>query len=498
MIRDFRYIFKRVIIGILIGLFFIMFKSCNVNAIAITNKNVNIYSQTQNCDLDSENNLSCTKGLSYVFPYSSGSTNLSDIDMPFFLPNEHNILVSNLIFDVDLGEEYIIDNNIRSIYLILGNQSWFSSNLSLGPSNYRFTLNMFPTQSEASNNILPSVYGFKAFYCSYFDTVSQTTKTCNVKYGMDSNSNVFKVIPIFDLGTKLNRFTISFGTTDLYSGSTKLLCNVRVPNSQTFINSQCSSSNISYKYYVLYDTWRSVSLENYKPIGLFYYNKGTNLTTPKFKLPNYSSFLSYDNYDYSNYTFGATFDNYTLEEKEKYNDLVNTINKEIYGEFEVDDVEANISEMMGSFADNENSQRYLSTLESLLAYPIQKLQEQSSFDLVNYNVWTDSYQIDNRLCWGNDLIGDQGQPYQVQFWRDYKFTLPCLHSQVYTKLGYSNFGFYPSNFMGSNNIGYNYNFISIWLVLQHGLLVYLLFVNVLNLYKYILDSKKSEIEVLEL
>lgn len=502
MVRDFRYIIKRVIIGILIGLFFIMFKSCDVHAWSFySTGTINVYSQTQNCDLDENNNFNCTNGVSFKFTsqYKSNANNETQ-PMPWLIPNEHSILINNVIYEYIPDSPITTSSNARSIGLGMGSTTLIDTSGSGSIMN--FSMKMFPHNTiDDNDNItydktIPINYNFKPYYCTYFNGTTWTY--CNLILEIGSSSNVFWYVLDLPTNTTVEKVRLYFGSPNrqtTFASTTYGSDNIRIPDYQ-YISIDNSKTGFS-KFYVNYNTWRQTNAGT--PFGLWFYPKGYLLYQPEFYMPNGQFTLMVDSKSYVNNTYKFSYSSLDSSLQQTYTEQPERIEEEIENQTPSDDFESDLSESMSGFADNENSQRYLTTFEALLSYPIQKMKEQSSFDLVNHNSWIGANQIDSKLCWGTDgVVGDVSQPYKVQFFRDYKFTLPCPHSDIYTHLGYGDYGFYPSNFMGANNTGYTYNFISIWLVIQHGLLVYLLFVNVLNIYKYILDSRKSEIEVLEL
>ena len=517
MKKDFRYIFKRVIIGILIGLFFIMFKSCNVNALEYIQNAAGVaYFQSQFCEqgevitdtydgiAHTGNRFSCSKGPSYKFVQFLNSDN-NFISIPAILYEKQ--LLNNFTFQILFEDSISITQQNRYIGL---RAPWVSSNTS--NAELTFYDNFLTLNGVKDNNTIyysPSVSSFvlQPQYCNYSD--GSNLYKCNVYLVGDPNISRYVYYIDIPVGTNVSSITLFFGNNniqssyDLFTG--EISNDFRAMTATVFKkNVSCSANSTNYQCYVSnFSAYSNYSNNNFNVYGsnffscagLIYYRYApiSSFFTPSTRTDNLWLSSTYPNnpviYNFSNITSNL---------EEYYNGLITDIEEDLTVS-DRDSIENNISEVMGTFADNENSQRYLSTLDALLSYPIQKMQDQGHFDLVNHNAVIGANQIDSKLCWGTDtVIGDQSQPYKVQFFRDYKFTLPCPHSDIYVHLGYGDYGFYPSNFMGANNSGYTYNFISIWLFIQHGLLVYFLFVNVLNIYKYILDSKKSEIEVLEL
>ena len=503
MKKDIKYIIKRVIIGICIGLFFLLFKSCDVYAWTSVNAGqVNTYFQTQNCYFIN-NQFSCENGYSYKFtsPWQQNQNAIEWDVFPPFTTTDNAVLINNLIYEFIPTNSITTSSSRKSIGIGISSNGYIST--SGTGSSMNFSIDMFPylTRDENNNYIynetFPMNYNFKPYYCTYYN--GSEWVQCNLILEI-GNSNVFYFVLDLQEGITIEKIRLYFGspnrqTTLAYKtlGSN----NIKVPDNNNIFYTNSNLNSIS-AFYVNYNDWRQHSNDN--NIGLWWYPQGVSTYLPKFTMPTSNFTLQFDSNSYVNNTYKYNYDNLSNELKQQYTEQPENIEIEIENQFNTDDdIDSVLSSNYEGFINNEHSRKYITTIENLFAYPIQKLREQLTYDLVNHNAIIGANQIDSKLCWGIDTVtGDVSSSYRIQFFRDYSFNLPCPHSDIYTHLGYGTFGFYPPSFMGANNTGYNHDFISIWLIIQHGVLIYLLMVTILNFYKYILDSNKAEIEVLEI
>jgi len=500
MVRDIRYIFKRVLIGLLIALGVIFFKSKGVFAATTQlNSNVRVYAKSGNCTYNSSTtDFNCVQGPSYKFVgeniTSSKATETDIPTIPFIVNNmDSDVLIQNAIYDIELATPLTISSSERSVYLKFGgpyprgNGVYGSS--TTGSTGYLFRYTQFSATpldtTNDSNKVLKLTYGFKPYYCSYHNPDTDTTSTCNLILDI-GNDNWFKIIVNLPIGTKLDRFTIYFGAPNLVSSiGSKTLNNVIVPDNPTFISG--ANSDISY------DLWRK---DNSTRIGLQYFKAGVSLSSPQLQSP-VAQFVRVDSNNYTSNTYQWNYSNLSNELVAQYQATIPEIEEELTP---TSDNDTFFSDFLEGFTTSSQASGFISLFNNMFLYPLQKLRDNSQVDLVRDNIYGDKI-LSNYLCMQNSEPGLLGSyvPYKVQFFRDYKFTLPCPHTEIYNKLYYGEYGFYGNNFKGAEiRTGISYSFAEIWLTLQHGFLVYILFVNCLNVYKYVLDSNKTEVEVLEL
>ena len=504
-----KYIIKRVIIGVLIGIGIFLFKSNFTYAATYLNSdNAVIYTQSQKCT-ESNDNLSCQQGTAYKFGYEYNTrknTNEYEIDM-ILNNNQYSQLFQNIIYDYSISDTITIDTTHRSLYILLPySQSQFSLGAGLGSSNTTFTIQMFPqnsinptTEEIDRHFVFPMNYNFKPYYCSYLDTSDNLTKPCNIILDI-GQGNIWKFIADIPINTTINRLTFYFGTNQLYNGSLKSQIygnfNIKIPQNEKIGYEHGTSENTLYAiYYVNYNTWRQRSNSN--NIGIWYYPQGYTIYQPKFSVPNSQYELAFDNVDYSSNIYKWTFTNYTQQQLDELNLTIDNIEEQLQQQ-EQPNADDTLNGIFNDF-NNVYAQNFTSLFSSLFSYPLSKIQEQTEIDLVN----SSKTALSRQLCQKSshfDIGGGATREQEIQFYRDYSFKLPCMHVDVYPNLKYGRFAFYSTNFLGVNltGSGADFNFTDIWLTIQHGILVYLLFVNVLNIYKYILDSNKAEVEVLEL
>lgn len=524
MVKDIRYIIKKVIIGVLIGIALIMFKSYKVNALTTISDSVvaNSYYQTQYCTpgstITSGIQYNCTTGPSMKF--SQYLNNDENISVPALINSGQ--LINNFSYEILFENPITISSTDRYLVLqppFVKNSSSYSNDSTF---NVQFTgaltLNGIKNGSSVSNSPATSVFGISPKYCSYYDSNNQL-QYCNVSIVLNTSLPSLLYYIDIPVGTSFTRVNLYFGHKDLsstYDIKYDKVYGEYYPLSNNWDSRGWNSSSYCSTSYSNF--WcNAITWENYKTYynsndynvkrgfsdrigaGLIHYYYAPYDT--KFNPSNLTQNLWLDSSIGTTNIITTSFNNVSSEDTTYYDNLMGTINQELNPGGSTGTDTSFFNDFLEGYTTSSSASGLLSLFNNMFLYPMQKLQSNAQLDLVTTNIHNDKV-LSSTLCEKNPssaIVGDPYTPYQVQFYRDYKFNLPCPHSEIYTQLKYGEYGFYSNSFLGASvNTGVSYSFASIWLTIQHGFLVYILFVNCLNIYKYVLDSNKTEIEVLEL
>lgn len=521
MKRDFLYIIKRVIIGILIGLFFIMFKSCNVNASALPSNTSYIYTESDNCIVDTNSpfDITCNKGTSYKFYFDFNETdNNSTYLTPMILNNNnYSVYFKNIIYDIRLNATYTIDNAHRSFFI----EFPYTSSTFFDIYNDRFAFKDFPhnsTNLQDKTDVrlnMSNAYSRIPYYCSYFDTDLNIMKVCDVI--LDTDTTKIKWIINLPVGTNFNRFVLYFGTNQSYSGasaSTGTYTNMeayRFPDILPFTDvlnrfSGNTETNLAKLYGRTKDNLRSVLNNNTPGIkgvgGVWWYPKGVPVLTPEFTLPDYNNLVQYNNTNYTINALQLHFSNdYTIEQQTTLNNTIESIENDLEQQQPSDEENGFefINSGWGFFLSNTYVEKFTGLFSSLFTYPLTKVHDTLSEDLVKTGTGSGSGSyLNDGVCWGRINDWTTKEPHKVYITKDYYFNFPCPHVDIYPHLKSGDFGFYPNTFHGIQLDGSNHDFYTLYQTVLDGLLVYFLFVQVLEIYKYVIDPTNTQVEVLEL
>lgn len=511
MVKDIRYIIKKVIIGVLIGVALIMFKSYRVNAATIdTNINANVYFKTQYCSTGTAGSglydpytFTCENGPSMKFVQLLNSD--QNVSVPMFISQGQ--LINNMTFEMNFEDGQTITSTDRYVVLRI---PWLSSNISNGVMNL-YANSYFTTDSIRNNSVIhyaPSVstYMFQPQYCSYEDTTGY--HNCNVYIYPNSTIERYAYYIDIPVGTTFNQITLFFGNNNVQSTYSILssygtivnyypltttrnmgTCNSSTSNENCFKNTFNNYKNYSSNDYNVYGS------NTYSGAGLLYYRYPP--VNPTFNPSNVTENVFFESNMVVDDAILYNYNSYSQELVDYYNNLATNIENELNPSVNIDGF---FTDFLEGFTTSTQASGLLSLFNNMFLYPMQKLNTNASVDLVRLNLNGD-YILNDFICMKNSTASYPStyNAYEVHFYRDYKFKLPCPHTEIYNKLYYGEYGFYGNNFKGAAiHTGIQYSFVDIWLTIQHGLLVYLLFVNCLNIYKYVLDSNKTEIEVLEL
>ena len=189
----------------------LFFSSCDAHAwTSFPSGTAVLYSKTANCT-ESGSNLVCTDGQSLKFPFTFN--NSSNIDIPVIMNNlDHGILFKNAIYDIMLDQTYTKGvNGVNSPALVfsspngLGGVSSTSSDMYWYYWQFRYDTYGSNGTSVDYNYTIPLTYGFKPYYCSYYDPDAQETKTCNIILERSpASATNFKVVVDLPSGAKFN------------------------------------------------------------------------------------------------------------------------------------------------------------------------------------------------------------------------------------------------------------------------------------------------------
>ena len=496
-------IYKIIFFIILFLLISYLTNACDVHATTfLLQDTARIYTESQKCTTNN-NSLSCVKGTAYKFQYDYNTTksgNSYQFDM--ILNNfDYSQLFQNIIYDYSISDTFTIDSTHRSLYIMLPySDSQFQLGSGTGSSNTTFSINMFPQNSLNPNTneidrhfTFPMNYNFKPYYCSYVDVSDNQTKPCNVILDIDSG-NVWKYVADIPLNTTINRITFYFGTNQLYSGSLKIqtygVYNISIPDNENIGYLHTTNNNTLYAInYVNFNTYRQRSNSN--NIGIWYYPQGYTIQTPKFQVPNNQFEIGYDNVDYRGNTYKWTYTNLSSSQLEQLNSTLGNIEQDIIDQQGSDNW---FDDSMSGFTNSEQANSFIQIFNAIVTYPLQKFSDQLDEGLTN------NQGLNLALCTGRNLIGGINENrIQIPLYKGVKFDFPCLHYDVYSKMYNDDYGFYPTTLNDvSISGGRSNNFYSIYRLIIRGFLIYCLYLTCLDAYKYILDSDRKEIEVLDL
>lgn len=510
MIREFlRYsksffkhkLFRLIIYGFIAFIIFTFVKIKGVNASAISGVIADIYAQSSNCSFDdSTNNFNCIKGRSYKMSYIPNSA--GDNNLPVIIDNENNsVLIRNIIFDYKFNATKEVTNNDRSYMISYGAGDVLDSNTA-SASDYNFSLNVFPITTQNSNddvdpryNLIAN-YNFKPYYCSYFDVDENQFQNCNIILAKSNNSFIWFVIDL-PIGTKFNEIKLYFGTPNLtgtYSFK-NMTTGFKAPNFNEFFYNTDVAGNTSFNYYkVNYSTWRTTTPTN--NVGLVWYPAGYNVSFPVLTKNSLNGEVQVDSTSYTNNLYKFNFDNVDSTLKNQYNETTNNIDQELTQE------DNWFSDSMNDFIDSGTSSSFSNLFSSLFQYPLEKLNESITEPLFDNSPTNNKGTggLNLAVCTGRGFIGDVSEDrIQIPTINGVKWNIPCLHYDVYSQLHNETTGFYPTS-VDSHSIqsGRSTNFYSLYRIILRGVLVYLLFLNILDIYRYLMDSDRKEIDVIDL
>lgn len=497
----FKYRLFRIIIYIFIA--FLIFSFCKLksHASTISGATATVYTQTQNCDIDSsdQTKFACQKGTTFKFIYDVNNTSNTSDFSPFILTSDKYIYFKNLVISYELASPITIDSTHRSIYVKFQNGAYLSTSTNDGElqinQNWISTTPVVDNQEDQRYKI-PANYSFKPYYCNYIDS-NGVTKTCGVIFEHTSatTNNFYMVfdIPTGEAVKKINlflgnyTFNTSYNVRTLVSGTS-----IKVPSSTNFLYTEWIGGRSNFSTYrVNYNTYRQTTNDS-QNTGIYWLLKGVTYRDPKFKVPNVSDELNYDSNNYTSNSYKYYFNSYSSDLKDQLNNSLSVMEQET--EEQQEDNE--LSDLMNGFIDSDEASSFTNLFSSIFTYPLNKLRETT-----NEPLFDDSPTgVNLAVCTGRGFIGDVDQDrIQIPTINGVKWDIPCLHYDIYTKLHNDTTGFYPTSIDGHNiTSGRSTSFYLIYRTILRGVLIYIMFLNIIDIYKYILDSDRKEIETIDL
>lgn len=516
MIRDFlRYsknffkhkLFRLIIYGFIAFIIFSFVKIKGVNAAVINGATTKVYFETQNCDINS-GTFNCIKGTSYKFQYQENTTNNDSTFYPLILNNSDNyVLFKNMIFDIELASPINIDNTNRSILLNFNNYQYLSGDTNTYGS-YFFVPNFLDTYGLDSNDtrdnrLMPyATYNFKPYYATYTDS-NNVIHDCGIILYQGSGGSPAYFYMVFDIPlntivTKLTLYLGDYHFNNTYNVNTLSNTSIKVPgpNYQYYDSFGTGQSNLYY-YGRLYNNYRTTNNDQHIN-GLLMLQKGVSYYQPKFNVNNSDNFFktTSDIYTSSNYKY--YFDSYSSDLKQ---DLENSVTR-IEDEIEMQQSAGDFDSLLNGFINSETSSSFTNLFTSLFTYPLSKLNEAKTEPLFNNspvnNKGTGGLNL--AVCTGRNIIGGVPEDrIEVPFYGGVKWTIPCFHYDIFSQMHDENTSFYPTSIDGhAIQSGRSTNFYSVYRIIIRGILVYLFFINLIDIYKYVLDSDRKEIDVIDL
>ena len=182
------------------------------------------------------------------------------------------------------------------------------------------------------------------------------------------------------------------------------------------------------------------------------------------------------------------------------------IGSDIYGTDQENQFTNAFSNTITNASNNLNSIGFTSFLNALIVEPVALLNQSASVDFY------DNGELTGSLCF--DTFHQGGTNYgwipipfvdTGNYTTDY-FQLPCMTTQVYSNLKSRNshgikngriIGFGDTPNSSADTLG-GISFMPIWLLIQHAVLYVWLTITFVNIVKYCIDTKDSEIEVMDL
>lgn len=507
--------YKILLFFILFCIFTFFFKSCNVKALTyIQDAQADVYFKSQYCT-ESESisgnyngtpqsgkRFNCETGPSYKF--AQLLNNSSSIEVPFLITE--NQLFNNMTFKINFENPVEITSTNR--YIVL-RAPWGNSNISQGTfgtfSSY-FPLNgIRPNGTSTDLNPSLSTYFNQVEYCNYSDG-STTYKCNNVTIAPNTGNNRFVFYIDIPVGTIVSNITLFFGNNNIQSSYDIYSRDVAgwftaMTTTQNLYNSNITTNFDSFDTYkqIVYrlnqykgNHYNIYGKDFFSGSGLAYYRYAPS--GPTFK-PSTSTENLYFETNIPSYNGSPVyyFANATTEDTNYYNGLVNSIEQELNPPSE----DSWFTDSFNGFLESNESNSFITLFNSLLTYPLSKFTQQNQMKLTWTNV-NGAEILSPAICKGVGIAGDYGPGIQLS-WHGASFDFPCIHYDVYSKLTSDNFAFYPTTLNGANISGGNsHNLYSIIKIILDGVLIYFMFITCLDIYKYILDSDRKEIEVLDL
>lgn len=498
IIRDIRYILKRVIIGVLVGIGIFIFKDKVVFAESLTFGNVKqcaVY-HFKPCTIN-DDTISCGRfindwfDLSIDIEYGTGCNNSYGTLNTDIVPNEDvSIILHSIDYTLYTSDQYPIDR-----FNYYNNNSYSHE----GSINYYVTNNTtnhaegyMPLPFLNNVNGIHSILGARPYYCQYFDVNAEIYKDClpNMSYDSNYNNNYYySYLPVINYNVpnnimgNYNWITYSYG----YNGS------IFVDDISNFEDH--------------FQTNPLKQVENIEPYPLAYYtyeNASSGIILPRGG-NGLSTSLSF-NRNGNNFTYLGDIPEPPIIDDEpeltpEQQEIIDDVN-EMFSQFtpelweNISNNSGNLTEVTGQLSTllatpyatgfsgllDELFTGWIDVFDDYISPNAPDLWEGNTVGLTNYN-----------YCYGSYLDGSALGPHKLRLWeykdgnsyRYFELNLPCL-TDYYSKI------VSPSGLYGFPQ------FYSIYRTIVDGLLAYWVIIQLLQFYKYVLEPKNSKIEVLDI
>lgn len=503
----FKYkIFRVITYLILTFLILMFFKIKGAKALYIEGATTNVYFETQNCQLN-DNTFNCNKGTSYKFVYEENTTNNDTTFFPFILNNQENyVFFKNMIMNFSLSTPITIDSTNRSIGYNFSVGNYISAETNTYGSLY-FVPNFMDSYGINSNDTRDnrlmsySTYAFKPYYASYIDS-DDVEHTCGIIYEHASaTTGWFTMVFDIPLNTQVKGLKLYLGNYKFDStyNAVTLVPNIKVPSGNfAYYDSNIADRTNLYYYGRLYNTYRTTDNDDNNK-GLLFLQKGVAYYQPKFNINNNAHSLQTFSNSYSSNTYKYYFTNLSNEDLSSIQNSIPRIEEELNNQ----QSEGDFDNLFNGFINSSQASSFTNLFNALFSYPIAKFNESLDEGLFDdtpaNNKGTGGLNL--ALCTGRGIIGDVSEDrIKIPFYGGVKWTIPCLHYDIYSQMHDENTSIYPASINGINiqSGRGSTTFYTVYRLILRGVLVYLLFINVLDIYKYILDSDRKEIEVIDL
>ena len=505
--KDFKYIIKRVIIGILIGLFFVMFKSCNVNAwstLSLSNSNSKTTYQFGTIKTYGVNSFYLDNNINYTYAFN----NTEPISISF----RQGAILKNIEFEYVLAWSGGITFDSSMKYVSFNYQDILNKSGSGNSNNYLKLMSSI--DSLQSSLIKTNFYNWQPIIAQYHDVNNDTWVSVDLKlYSYSANSSIglnSQYIMEIPTGTKIDKFKLCFGTLQ------GLVSDIQIFRSHIYGDDYYNSNQETWFYpYTNYLSGSGLfnNTNEYKFLAYIPATFGTlsNLITlpssdtysgSDFAIVAYNSSLpSSDKLKTTYYFNGVDYGQLVSDANSSYQEEIQEVLEEIEREKLIsgsqdkldsakEDLQDGLETNFSDFGSSTYGSAFNGLFTSTFAYPLEKIENMLDEDIYYVNQGGNRV-LNLALCTGHSVDDHWGSRWQVHITEDYYFEFPCPHYDIYPYLKSKN---HTYQFYGSSQWSFQYYYT----IIIRGILVYWLFITCLNIYKYVLDPNDTKVEVLEL
>lgn len=217
-----------------------------------------------------------------------------------------------------------------------------------------------------------------------------------------------------------------------------------------------------------------------------------------------ASYSSWANYNHISPTEQQIADNMSSLNKEIIMSQVFLGSDEFTTE-ETDKVSSSLGSIIAGGSSHLQQTQFTDFLNALISKPIELMTNSANLDFYSNE---GGYHLTGDLCFAPFQQGGTNRgfipiPYKnTGNYLEDNFQMPCLTRDVYSNLHSRNFSVVGSSSIinvDSTTLAFEGgSLLSIWLLIQHGILFYLLATTFIGIVKYCIDTKDAEIEVLDL